>query len=75
MEVHIEYCIIWNYKPEFDRVSKIIKTIKSNATIYSNKKYPRTGSFEIIVDGTLKYSKLKTKTFPTKEDVKRILID
>lgn len=33
------------------------------------------GAFEIIVDGETRYSKLKTKRFPTDEEVGSLLAD
>ena len=74
MEIHIEYCVRWNYHPEFDRVSKDIKAICPNATIYGNKKEPRTGAFEVTLNGKLIYSKFETNSFPTKEEVEKLLI-
>ena len=73
MNIHIEYCIKWNYGPEFDRVSKMIKKISSNSKISSNIDYPRSGAFEIEVDGKIVYSKLKTHRFPTEEDIKKLI--
>ena len=64
MKIHIEYCIKWNYGPEFDRVSKIIKK-NSNATIKGNQNYPRSGAFEISINDRLVYSKLQTNCFPS----------
>ena len=72
MNIHIEYCVRWNYGPEFDRVSKIIKAIVSNCKISGNLNSPRTGSFEIEVDGKLVYSKFNTSRFPTEQDLKKI---
>ena len=73
MNIHIEFCIKWNYGPEFDRVSKILKQIKPNCTIEGNNKTPRSGSFEIKINNNLVYSKFKTATFPTEKDIKNIL--
>ena len=73
MNIHIEYCIKWNYEPEFDRVSKIIKKISPNSNISSNREHPRSGAFEIEIDGMTVYSKLKTSNFPRKEDIKKLL--
>ena len=36
IKVHIEYCIKWNYGPEFDRVSKIINSNFKNIVIKGN---------------------------------------
>ncbi len=73
MNIHIEYCIKWNYEPEFDRVSKIIKKISPNSNISSNREYPRSGAFEIEIDGEIIYSKLKTNNFPTEEDINKLI--
>ena len=75
MNIHIEFCIQWNYGPEFDRVSKDIKTLFPNTTIEGNKNLPRSGAFEITLNGELVYSKFQTNTFPTKEDIKTLLND
>ena len=73
MKVHIEFCVKWNYGPEFDRVSKEIKKIVPNVNIEGNKKNPRTGSFEIMIDGNLVYSKFKTHSFPSKIEIQKLM--
>ena len=70
MEIHIEFCIKWNYGPEFDRVSKEIKKINSSVIIKGNENPPRSGSFEVTINGKLIYSKFKSKNFPNKEQIK-----
>ena len=75
MKVHIEFCIKWNYGPEFDRVSKTIKTLFPHANIKGNESEPRTGSFEIMLNGNLVYSKFKTSNFPTSNEIKDFLND
>ena len=70
MNIHIEYCVKWNYGPEFDRVSKIIKEIFPSATITGNEKEPRSGAFEIIINEKLVYSKFKTGEFPNEKQIK-----
>ena len=74
MNIHIEYCIKWNYGPEFDRVSKEIKKIYPKSNISGNRAYPRSGAFEVEVDGKLVYSKFKTSNFPTISDIKKWVI-
>ena len=69
MKIHIEYCIKWNYGPEFDRVSKIIKGIKPNCTIVGNEAPPRSGAFEVTIDNKLIFSKFSTGDFPNKETI------
>ncbi|MAX30414.1 MAG: hypothetical protein CMG14_05995 [Candidatus Marinimicrobia bacterium] len=51
----------------------MIKKISSNSKISSNRDYPRSGSFEIEVDGKIVYSKLKTYRFPTEEDINKLI--
>ena len=70
MKIYIEFCIKWNYGPEFDRVSKQIQKTKPSAIITSNEEYPRSGSFEITINNKLVYSKFKSGTFPTLEEIK-----
>ena len=75
MNIHIEFCIKWNYGPEFDRVSRDIKTLFPNAIIKGNKNTPRSGAFEITLNNQLIYSKFQTNSFPTKNELKRLLSD
>ena len=71
MKIHIEYCIKWNYGPEFDRVSKIIKKIiLENIQVIGNESPPRSGAFEISLNGKLIYSKFSTGVFPNTSDIK-----
>ena len=56
-------------------MSKEIKEIQSDAHIVSNEISPRTGSFEITIDGELVYSKFKTNIFPSKSEIKRFFND
>ena len=68
-EVHIEYCVKWNYGPEFDRVSKLIKKKCPKAMIIGNQTPPRSGAFEITINNELVYSKFKTNTFPSEDEI------
>ena len=70
LKIHIEYCIMWNYKPEFDRVSKIINQINSDIIVVCNKTQPRTGAFEVTKDGINIYSKFETDEFPNESTIK-----
>ena len=73
MKIHIEYCVKWNYGPEFDRVSKIIKKYNPTAIIKGNDINPRSGAFEITLNGKLVYSKFETNSFPSEETLIKIL--
>ena len=68
-KIHIEYCVKWNYGPEFDRVSKIINRINSNVIIEGNKISPRSGSFEVTLDDVIVYSKFETGKFPDESEI------
>jgi len=75
MKIHIEFCVKWNYGPEFDRVSKEIKRILPEVIIEGNSIPPRSGAFEITVNKKLIYSKFKTNSFPSEKELKELLND
>ena len=68
-KISIEYCIKWNYKPEFDRVSEIIKGLNKKIQITENNIPPRTGAFEVKINNNLVYSKFNTGDFPNKDEI------
>ena len=70
MTVHIEFCEKWNYHPDFDRVSKEIRKMMPNAMIKGNVQQPRSGAFEVTIDGVLVYSKFNTGDFPNTKEIK-----
>jgi len=69
IKINIEYCEKWNYEPEFDRVSKIILSFKDNVEIIGNCNPPRTGSFEVLFNEKLVFSKLNSGSFPKPEEI------
>ena len=69
MKLHIEYCEKWNYGPEFDRVSKIIKSVDSSIIIKGNESPPRSGAFEVALNNNIVYSKFETGKFPNKKEI------
>jgi len=69
MKIHIEFCVKWDYGPEFDRVSKIINQVNSGIKIEGNKTSPRTGAFEVSLDDELLFSKFDKGRFPQKEEI------
>ena len=73
MNVHIEYCEKWNYGPEFDRVSKIIKKLKPDVIVNGNQNTPRSGAFEITINDKLVYSKFETDIFPNEQEIEKFL--
>ena len=69
MNIHIEFCIKWNYGPEFERVSNIILAINSEVKITSNQSPPRSGAFEVTINRELVFSKLSSNRFPNYEEI------
>ena len=70
MKINIEFCEKWNYHPDFDRVSSQIKKHAPNAIIKGNSKPPRSGAFEVSMNGKLIFSKFEKGNFPTRKDIK-----
>ena len=70
MNIYIEFCIKWNYDPEFERVSNIIKKINPDASITSNVAPPRSGAFEVSIDQDIIFSKFKENRFPEEKEIK-----
>lgn len=54
-------------------MSGIIKTINSEAIISGNNTPPRSGAFEIKINGELVYSKFDSGTFPDKSDIQNFI--
>ena len=50
-------------------MSKIVSKTDPNILIEGNKHTPRSGSFEVEIDGNIIFSKLKTGKFPSKSDI------
>ena len=70
MNVHIEFCVKWNYEPEFERVSNLIYSLVPDANISSNENGHRTGAFEVTINNSLVFSKFDTHQFPSEDEIK-----
>ena len=70
MKIHIEFCEKWNYHPDFDRVSKQSKQLIPDLLVEGNATLPRSGAFEVTIDGNLVFSKFQRGNFPTEKDIK-----
>ena len=70
MKIHIEFCIKWNYDPEFDRVSKLVNEINKDIKVQGNKNRPRSGAFEVTINDKLVFSKFKINRFPNSDEIK-----
>ena len=56
-------------------MSNQIKKIATNAIITGNENPPRTGAFEILLNGKLIYSKFETDTFPSQVELENLIND
>ena len=70
MRIYIEFCVKWNYDPEFERVSNIIKNLESDVEISCNQNPPRSGAFEVSINDKLVFSKFELGRFPTENEIK-----
>ena len=69
MEVKIEYCTSWNYQPRAASLADALKE-KYGAEVKQVDLVPGSGgAFEVSLNGTLLYSKLETRQFPTTEQI------
>ena len=69
MEVKIEYCTSWNYQPRAASLADALKE-KYGAEVKKVDLVPGSGgAFEVSLNGTLLYSKLETRQFPTTEQI------
>ena len=70
MKIEIEYCSMWNYKPEAVRVAAEIKQVsKAKITLTEGER----GIFDVKQGGKLLYSKAKTGTFPTPNELDNLV--
>jgi|TARA_B110000438_G_C15159233_1_gene371028 selT/selW/selH-like putative selenoprotein len=51
-------------------VSKIIQRVNSKDVVEGNRRTPRTGSFEVELDGKIIFSKFQLDRFPTEAEIK-----
>jgi len=62
MELQIEYCSSWNYKP---RAASVADQLNEKYNTEVKLVAGSGGCFEVTFDGKLIYSKLETGQFPT----------
>ncbi|XP_039749555.1 migration and invasion enhancer 1 [Pararge aegeria] len=70
-KVDIEYCKVCDYGGHCLNLAKTIKNSSPEATITCNK--GRQGSFEVVVNDKLIYSKLQTMALPDYEEVADVI--
>ena len=54
-------------------MSKIISKIIPDSNIIGNENPPRSGAFEITINNNTVYSKFSTSSFPTEDELKKML--
>ena len=66
MEIKIRYCLVWNYRPHAARLADELR----NALKVEAKLMPGwIGTYDVIVDGKLVFSKSKVGRFPAPGEV------
>ena len=50
-------------------MSKLIKIKYPHASVIGNKNIPRSGSFEVLLENKLLFSKFKENRFPRKDEI------
>ncbi|OWR51339.1 migration and invasion enhancer 1 [Danaus plexippus] len=70
-KVDIEYCKVCDYKGHCLELAEKIKTSIPNAAV--SCKQGRRGSFEVIINDKLVYSKLQTMALPDYEEVVEVV--
>ena len=67
MNVSIEYCQVWNYKPKAVSLAEELQKARNDIDIEFIES--SGGAFEIVKDGKLIYSKLRQGSFPDPGDI------
>ena len=70
MDIKINYCSVWNYKP---RAAGLAEMIKKEFGITPELIPGSEGSYDIIVDEKTIYSKHQTKRFPDNNDIIKLI--
>ena len=55
-------------------MSNIIASINQNIEVIGNISHPRSGSFEVMIDDLVVFSKFETGCFPNEEQIRTWLI-
>ncbi|XP_026737137.1 migration and invasion enhancer 1 [Trichoplusia ni] len=69
--VNVEYCGVCDYGGHCLALGQTIRKSTPNATIFCSR--GRQGSFEVAVNNTLVYSKLKTMALPDFNEVAQVV--
>ena len=68
MNIRIEYCVVWNYKPRALSLREDLFLFGSAELIPSDR-----GAFEVFKDGELLFSKLELDRFPNDGEIANLI--
>ena len=69
MDIRIEYCTSWNYKPRAASLAKALEKKYSGQVNEVKLVESSGGAFEVYLNEELLYSKLETRKFPTEDQI------
>ena len=69
MDIRIEYCTSWNYKPKAASLAEALESKYGGQVKKVNLIPSSGGAFEVFVNDELLYSKLETGKFPSDEQI------
>lgn len=69
MDIRIEYCTSWNYKPRAASLAEALEEKYSGQVEKVNLVESSGGAFEVFLNDELLYSKLETRQFPSTEQI------
>lgn len=65
--IKVEYCGRWGYEPRYRELSQVVKEEFKDAEV--SGVVGRQGSFEVVINGELIFSKLEQGGFPYEDDI------
>ena len=72
MNISIEYCVVWNYEP---KALSLRSSLDSKFGILAEMIPTSGGVFEIIVNGSLIFSKNQLGRFPEEGEIVKLIED
>ena len=70
MNIRIEYCVVWNYKP---RALSLRDELSEEFGYWAEIESGARGSFEVVVNGQLMFSKIELDRFPDEREIIRLI--
>ncbi|XP_061711197.1 migration and invasion enhancer 1 [Cydia pomonella] len=73
VNVHVEYCGVCDYGGHCLALAQTIRQSTPNAKVFCKR--GRQGSFEVVINDKLVYSKLQTMALPDYNEVSQVVTD